>query len=458
MKEYTAHDLKTAVLLAMDPNNNGSIRFIAKKSNIPPSTLGDAINRHNSSVAAAARGRKQVLGPQHEEDLKEWILAMQKTKQPVTSTDIIDQACRIAHSLCPGQNVGRGWFEGFIKRHPDLSKRKAQNISNARNQVTDEDVVNFFKKIKEAVELVESNPARIFNMDETGFAPKRHANNVIAERGSSNVWAQDATANFHMTIAGCIGAGGQVLPPLFILPGVTVSFDTFNELTIADAAISTTSSGFMNARLFKLWLQMFSRSIGDEVDRPVLLVYDGCASHLSLDILEEAEKLQVLLFKLPANTTHLFQPLDVGVFGPLKRQIRTEIRLFSRQHAGSSISKLQAVQMACASWVPTMRRDICIHAFVATGIYPPCEEKMLARFGKYANGGKKSERIQAAWLKCVDEAQTRARENDLVLPPKSKKVKKTMNIVGIVTRAEAEAARKKPKSKAVSRESRAMQR
>ncbi|ETV72179.1 hypothetical protein H257_12655 [Aphanomyces astaci] len=99
-----------------------------------------------------------------EDDFREWALAIQGRRMPVTADEMIDRATKTLDVVTPGATLTRGW-----------------------NFVTDEDVETLYIKIKDAIEVVANDGDRVFNMDEAGFAPKRHANNVIAQVGSTNV-------------------------------------------------------------------------------------------------------------------------------------------------------------------------------------------------------------------------------------------------------------------------------
>ena len=52
--------------------------------------------------------------------------------------------------------------------------------------------------------------------------------------------------------------------------------------------------------------------------RPVLLLYDGHASHISLELIDYAILHEVIVVCLPAHSSHLLQPLDVAVFKSFK--------------------------------------------------------------------------------------------------------------------------------------------
>jgi len=51
--------------------------------------------------------------------------------------------------------------------------------------------------------------------------------------------------------------------------------------------------------------------------RPVLLIEDGHGSHILIELIELARVNNVYLC-LPAHTTHILQPLDIGVFKSFK--------------------------------------------------------------------------------------------------------------------------------------------
>lgn len=54
-----------------------------------------------------------------------------------------------------------------------------------------------------------------------------------------------------------------------------------------------------------------------------MLIVDGHASHVSNEFIRFTREHKIVCLCLPAHSTHLLQPLDVGVFGPLKRNYKT---------------------------------------------------------------------------------------------------------------------------------------
>lgn len=51
---------------------------------------------------------------------------------------------------------------------------------------------------------------------------------------------------------------------------------------------------------------------------PVVLFVDGHHSHLSMALIQYAKQEGVHIFCFPPHLTHILQPLDVGVYGPVK--------------------------------------------------------------------------------------------------------------------------------------------
>ena len=49
-----------------------------------------------------------------------------------------------------------------------------------------------------------------------------------------------------------------------------------------------------------------------------MLIVDGHASYVSTEFIRFALEHKIVCLYLPAHSTYLLQPLDVGVFGPLK--------------------------------------------------------------------------------------------------------------------------------------------
>lgn len=82
-------------------------------------------------------------------------------------------------------------------------------------------------------------------------------------------------------------------------------------------AIHYTEKGWMNSKTFLKFLKHFHQYACQE--RLVLLIIDSVSSHIYLDVFTYAKEKQIELYRLIPNATHFLEPLDNGVFGPLKK-------------------------------------------------------------------------------------------------------------------------------------------
>lgn len=69
---------------------------------------------------------------------------------------------------------GKKWFESFLKRHPNLVEKTAENLTKARDGVKETDVINWFQEIEQYLEQnnlkdIVKDPNRVFNADESAF-------------------------------------------------------------------------------------------------------------------------------------------------------------------------------------------------------------------------------------------------------------------------------------------------
>jgi len=111
---------------------------------------------------------------------------------------------------------GRRWFEGFMRRHPEVSQKQSEYINRARGQITEGKIRGWFKETEELLEEnidVLQDPTRVFNMDETSFYlyPKGYL--ILAEKGIHvyNTSAKSDKENIITLIT--VSAAGAIAPP-----------------------------------------------------------------------------------------------------------------------------------------------------------------------------------------------------------------------------------------------------
>lgn len=74
---------------------------------------------------------------------------------------------------------GKGWNKSFLKRHPDITTRMSEGVTQASTNISENDIRFWFKKIhqyltEEELDNILSDPNRIYNGNETGFLLSPH--------------------------------------------------------------------------------------------------------------------------------------------------------------------------------------------------------------------------------------------------------------------------------------------
>ncbi|GMF39915.1 unnamed protein product [Phytophthora fragariaefolia] len=295
---------------------------------------------------------------------------------PVLRQEIISKVCAMSKMMFE-RSVGSDWYRRFLSRYPLLTTRIAQTLSYVRNNVTYEDEWALFGMLTKLT-------IRVFNVDETAFETPKRSKTVASVRGSKNVWTTECSTNFHPTTIACGSASGFVVPPVFIVPGKTVWLDVLDTCSVSRAAITTTESSFMNATLFETWIKVFTNSAPSPIRRPLVLVMDGCSSHYSLPIVQAADNVQVRLVFLLAHATHLFQPLDVAVFGLFIAKLRPLLNSLAGDGGAVPLSNSMALELAGLALRTCNFSTNVASGFRAGGLYPPSLVRM-------------TDRLQAEW-------------------------------------------------------------
>ena len=101
-----------------------------------------------------------------------------------------------------------------------------------------------------------------------------------------------------------------------IFPRKQIPPGNFCEGAIAQTLFCNSLNGWINNDLFLQWFKFFLANIPPTC--PVLLIMDGYGTHMSIELIELAQSNGVHLLCLPSHTTHILQPLDVGVFKSFK--------------------------------------------------------------------------------------------------------------------------------------------
>lgn len=81
------------------------------------------------------------------------------------------------------------WYRCFLKRHPHLTVRTPEAITDASSKVSENDIRGWFRKVESYLERKEyqdilKDPTRVFNGDETNFLLCPNVGKVLVGKGN----------------------------------------------------------------------------------------------------------------------------------------------------------------------------------------------------------------------------------------------------------------------------------
>ena len=176
---------------------------------------------------------------------------------------------------------------------------------------------------------------------------------MVGEKGSKSVYKLQARTKTNLTTLIATSADGDYCPLYVVYPGQHAS----RNLKPLEGApkewfFGFSDSGWMNSELFYSWVsnRFHPFLLDHNVHFPVLLLADGNSSHPDYHVGEFCKSHGIILFRLEAHATHVRQPLDLAVFGPLKKLYRREHEAWKDRHPGVLVMKANFCQIFANAW------------------------------------------------------------------------------------------------------------
>lgn len=364
-----------------DVAEGSSIRKAASKWGVPRSTVQDKCSGRTKRMRC---GPLPFITKAEEERLATWLIERAKRGFGLTVAEFLDSVKIFfdkdnRETPFKENRPGRKWFRSFIKRNPQVRLRNARPLDKKRAKISAEDVDQWFTEYEKFIleNGLSNKPAQIWNCDESGFDLQGKAGKVL---GPSAPKAQPyrvvTNTKEHITVLPCFNAAGQFIPPFILFSGKRAPVG-YNPLEGAapGSAFAVTEKGYMDAPTFYLWLaNHFIPHLPPT--RPVVLLVDSAEAHIDLHTFELAKKNNIFIFALLKNATHLLQPADVGLFGPLKQAWYKTVRRFTQQNPNTDITKKNFSSVFQTTWQDIMRPSILCDAFRKSGVYPLRREQI----------------------------------------------------------------------------------
>ena len=219
-------------------------------------------------------------------------------------------------------------MEGFLRRNPSIRTIHGKKIESARlTNANTKAIQDFFRHLDEPT-IRAIPPQHRYNMDESGIMEGLGINGLVV--GASELrqaYIKESKRGCWMTFVECISAQGHALNPLVILNGKSIQQQWFPEslaFTTRNWSFTHSQRGWISNDSALEWLRkiFIPETKPQNPQQRRLLILDGHGSHTTEDFMWECFNHRIHLLYLPAHTSHVLQPLDLAIFGPLKAAYR----------------------------------------------------------------------------------------------------------------------------------------
>ncbi|KAM5528947.1 transposase [Fusarium oxysporum f. sp. phaseoli] len=306
--------------LAVEDQKLIGLRASARKHSIKLSTLKDRCA--GGQDIRTAHQKDLSLTVVQEDDLVNYIIQRERAFQPLTRQEIHDFAQALSAVNGDVSYIGKNWVDRFVSRHETIEMKPSRVIDAARKRcITEEMLTEYYNGLSYVIESKKILRSNSYNIDETGVQLGETNGGTVAGTvmtpSSERIKSDNSTWS---SILESISADGRRLTPTVVFKGENLQGQWFPSV-FPDWKYTTSSSGWSNADIFLKWfMEVFiPETTPSDPSQWRLLVMDQHKSHITAELMKKAWLNKIWLSWLPSHSSHITQPLDVAVFGPLKR-------------------------------------------------------------------------------------------------------------------------------------------
>jgi hypothetical protein len=222
----------------------------------------------------------------------------------------------------------------------------------------------------------------IYNFDETGFMMGQVSTGMVVTSSLGYGKAKKIQPGNRewVTVIAAVSSQGWSVPPFVIVAGKNHLASWYESSRFPpDWRIAVTSNGWTTNEVGLDWIQHFNKytqSRATGVYR--LLVLDGHESHHSEAFEYYCTENNIITLCMPAHSSHLLQPLDVGCFSPLKKAYGQQIEDLMRDHV-AHITKDDFFPAFYTAYNTAMTEDNIRGGFRGAGLVPFNPESVLSK-------------------------------------------------------------------------------
>ena len=365
---------------AIQNNQNLSRRNAAKIYEIPEATLRHRMNGRTSKDDS--RNGRHSLTKSEQDAIVQYVLDLHERAFPPRIAGVEDMA-NLLLGRRDSRRVGKLWTARFISRRKELKTRLNRVYDFQRAACEDPDLISAWFRLvanmKAKYGIVDSD---FYNLDETGFMMGLICASIVvtrADRQGRSKSIQPGNREWATAIE-CVNSEAWCIPPFLVVQGGNQLAHWYSQTNLpGDWVIKTTSNGWTDNETGVEWIRHFDQHTKSRAKGTYrMLVLDGHESHKSPEFDVFCKDNSIITLCLPAHSSHLLQPLDVGCFNPLKRAYSRALEDFIKSHV-NHITKTEFLIAFHAAHVAAMTPQNIQGGFKGAGLVPFDPECVISK-------------------------------------------------------------------------------
>lgn len=194
---------------------------------------------------------------------------------------------------------------------------------------------------------------------------------VLSIRGEKNVYEICGNnEKQQITVLVNISANGAVAPTMLVFSDKRMSKGIARTMP-KDWAMAVSDKGWITGETFFEYIAnvFYPWLIENKIQLPVLLFLDGHVSHLTYQLSMFCRENGIHIVAFYPHSTHIQQPLDVAIFGPLKKEWVKVVHDW-RMTSEDPLTKYHFAPLLDKVITNRLTKQTIKNGFRTTGLYP----------------------------------------------------------------------------------------
>jgi hypothetical protein len=202
---------------------------------------------------------------------------------------------------------------------------------------------------------------------------------VVVDTSVSNAYEVQPGRQEWLTVIECVSAMGEKIPPYIIFKVKNLMTNWFPEYHPKGWMFAYNKKEWTNNYHGMQWIKHFESATQYKLQSSEeyrLLICDGHDSHISANFVAFCIQKNIDVILLPPHSSHLLQPLDVGVFSPLKRVLSKQVsRLVCTRI--TRIQKVEWIECLIEARDQSITTDNILSGWRGAGLFPENMHRIL---------------------------------------------------------------------------------